>query len=94
MSAHSASADRGGTLPEPPSLLLELYGLSATPETHPSVFYADRDPNALPTPTSSASSLRPYVTLTFAQSLDAKIAGAGGQQLLLSGKASMVMTHW
>ena len=37
---------------------------------------------------------RPYVTLTFAQSLDAKIAGANGQQLLLSGKESMVMTHW
>jgi 2,5-diamino-6-(ribosylamino)-4(3H)-pyrimidinone 5'-phosphate reductase len=37
---------------------------------------------------------RPYVTLTFAQSLDAKIAGANGQQLILSGKESMVMTHW
>jgi 2,5-diamino-6-(ribosylamino)-4(3H)-pyrimidinone 5'-phosphate reductase len=37
---------------------------------------------------------RPYVTLTFAQSLDAKIAGSGGQQLILSGKESMSMTHW
>ena len=37
---------------------------------------------------------RPYVTLTFAQSLDAKIAGQGGKQLILSGKESMVMTHW
>ncbi|KDQ15744.1 hypothetical protein BOTBODRAFT_108453 [Botryobasidium botryosum FD-172 SS1] len=37
---------------------------------------------------------RPYVTLTYAQSLDAKIAGAGGQQLILSGRESMVMTHW
>ena len=37
---------------------------------------------------------RPHVTLTFAQSLDAKIAGAGGHQLILSGKDSMVMTHW
>lgn len=36
----------------------------------------------------------PLVTLTFAQSLDAKIAGAGGQQLILSGKESMIMTHW
>ncbi|EPT03508.1 hypothetical protein FOMPIDRAFT_127947 [Fomitopsis schrenkii] len=36
----------------------------------------------------------PYVTLTFAQSLDAKIAGQGGKQLALSGKESMVMTHW
>ncbi|KAJ3894307.1 dihydrofolate reductase-like domain-containing protein [Lentinula edodes] len=36
----------------------------------------------------------PFVTLTFAQSLDAKIAGKGGKQLILSGKESMVMTHW
>jgi len=33
------------------------------------------------------------VTLTFAQSCDAKIAGKNGQQLLLSGKESMLMTH-
>jgi 2,5-diamino-6-(ribosylamino)-4(3H)-pyrimidinone 5'-phosphate reductase len=37
---------------------------------------------------------RPYVTLTFAQSIDAKIAGAGGKQLILSGEESMRMTHW
>lgn len=37
---------------------------------------------------------RPKVTLTFAQSLDAKIAGLGGKQLVLSGRESMVMTHW
>jgi 2,5-diamino-6-(ribosylamino)-4(3H)-pyrimidinone 5'-phosphate reductase len=37
---------------------------------------------------------RPFVTLTFAQSLDGKIAGAGGKQLALSGHESMVMTHW
>lgn len=37
---------------------------------------------------------RPKVTLTFAQSLDAKIAGVGGKQLALSGRESMVMTHW
>ncbi|KAF9454161.1 dihydrofolate reductase [Macrolepiota fuliginosa MF-IS2] len=37
---------------------------------------------------------RPHVTLTFAQSLDAKIAGQHGKQLILSGKESMVMTHW
>ncbi|KAF9502247.1 bacterial bifunctional deaminase-reductase [Pleurotus eryngii] len=36
----------------------------------------------------------PRVTLTFAQSLDSKIAGQGGQQLILSGKESMIMTHW
>lgn len=77
-------------LPSPPKLLLDLYGLSPTAETHPSVFYPDR---VLPTP-SLSHTLRPFVTLTFAQSLDAKIAGAGGQQLILSGKDSMVMTHW
>ena len=37
---------------------------------------------------------RPNVTLTFAQSLDAKIAGVGGKQLILSGRESMIMTHW
>lgn len=37
---------------------------------------------------------RPVVTLTFAQSLDAKIAGKGGRQLLLSCPESMLMTHW
>lgn len=37
---------------------------------------------------------RPKVTLTFAQSLDAKIAGIGGKQLRLSGSESMLMTHW
>ena len=45
-------------------------------------------------PTADPLSWRPYVTLTFAQSLDAKIAGANGKQLILSGKESMIMTHW
>lgn len=36
----------------------------------------------------------PRVTLTFAQSLDGKIAGRNGKQLILSGKDSMLMTHW
>jgi riboflavin biosynthesis pyrimidine reductase len=35
-----------------------------------------------------------WTTLTFAQSLDGKIAGINGQQLILSGKESMLMTHW
>ncbi|KAI0756248.1 bacterial bifunctional deaminase-reductase [Daedaleopsis nitida] len=80
-------------LPEPPTILQELYALSSTPETHLSVFYPDRDPSTHPSPASSATH-KPFVTLTFAQSLDAKIAGAGGKQLILSGKESMVMTHW
>ncbi|KAI9510825.1 dihydrofolate reductase-like domain-containing protein [Russula earlei] len=37
---------------------------------------------------------RSRVTLTFAQSIDAKIAGTGGRQLFLSGEESMKMTHW
>ncbi|GAA5831234.1 hypothetical protein JCM3766R1_002977 [Sporobolomyces carnicolor] len=36
---------------------------------------------------------RPFVTLTYAQSMDAKIAGAGGKQLILSGPESMKLTH-
>lgn len=35
-----------------------------------------------------------HITLTFAQSLDGKIAGVGGKPLALSGKESMTMTHW
>ncbi|GAA6007209.1 hypothetical protein JCM11491_003045 [Sporobolomyces phaffii] len=35
----------------------------------------------------------PFVTLTYAQSLDAKIAGKAGKQLILSGKDSMGLTH-
>ncbi|KAM6498700.1 Dihydrofolate reductase-like domain containing protein [Amanita muscaria] len=42
----------------------------------------------------STPDTRPLVTLTFAQSLDAKIGGKDSQQLLLSGKESMLMTHW
>lgn len=38
-------------------------------------------------------SIRPHVTLTFAQSTDAKIAAIPGKQLILSGHESMQMTH-
>ncbi|TFK41816.1 dihydrofolate reductase-like domain-containing protein [Crucibulum laeve] len=41
-----------------------------------------------------SSRTRPFVTLTFAQSIDAKIAGENSTQLILSGKESMLMTHW
>jgi len=47
-----------------------------------------------PYATAEAPPDRPLVTLTFAQSVDAKIAGINGQQLILSGKESMIMTHW
>lgn len=36
---------------------------------------------------------RPFVTLTYAQSLDGKIAGPGGRQIRLSGAESLVLTH-
>ncbi|RGB31695.1 dihydrofolate reductase-like domain-containing protein, partial [Rhizophagus diaphanus] len=36
---------------------------------------------------------RPFVTLTYAQSLDGKISGIGGKQLRLSCEESMIMTH-
>ncbi|KAI9056975.1 bacterial bifunctional deaminase-reductase [Trametes sanguinea] len=80
------------TLPQPPALLLDLYGLSTATTEHPSIFDPSRE-TTLPTPHTTDTG-RPYVTLTFAQSLDAKIAGAGGKQLILSGKESLVMTHW
>jgi 2,5-diamino-6-(ribosylamino)-4(3H)-pyrimidinone 5'-phosphate reductase len=44
-------------------------------------------------PPSPASSSRPGVTLTFAQSLDARIGRRDGKQLILSGDESMAMTH-
>ncbi|KAF8640431.1 hypothetical protein AX17_000096 [Amanita inopinata Kibby_2008] len=44
-------------------------------------------------PLSPPPQSRPLLTLTFAQSLDAKIAGAHSQQLILSGNDSMLMTH-
>ena len=55
----------------------------------------DVQPGTMPLPDLvPADTTRPYVTLTFAQSIDAKIAGAGGKQLILSGEESMKMTHW
>jgi len=35
-----------------------------------------------------------HVTLTYAQSLDGRIAGKDGHQLRLSGDESMLLTHW
>jgi len=43
---------------------------------------------------SPATKTRPHITLTWAQSLDAKIAGPGGARVTLSGEESMLMTHW
>jgi hypothetical protein len=69
----------------PPQILADTLG---TPSE-------DVEPGKDPLPDLVPSdSTRPYVTLTFAQSIDAKIAGAGGKQLILSGEESMKMTHW
>jgi 2,5-diamino-6-(ribosylamino)-4(3H)-pyrimidinone 5'-phosphate reductase len=54
----------------------------------------DTNLGTAPLPLVPADTTRPYVTLTFAQSIDAKIAGAGGKQLIISGEESMKMTHW
>ncbi|KFH68601.1 riboflavin biosynthesis protein RibD domain-containing protein [Podila verticillata NRRL 6337] len=43
--------------------------------------------------TIKGSTNAPFVTLTFAQSLDGKIAGSQGRQLILSGAESMKATH-
>lgn len=37
---------------------------------------------------------RPYVTLSYAQSLDGSIAARGGSPLLLSGVQSLILTHY
>jgi hypothetical protein len=69
----------------PPEILTSTLGAlpaDAQPGTAPLLDFVPSD------------STRPYVTLTFAQSIDAKIAGAGGKQLILSGEESMKMTHW
>ncbi|GAA5974053.1 hypothetical protein JCM11641_008236 [Rhodosporidiobolus odoratus] len=42
---------------------------------------------------SSTPRTKPFVTLTYAQSLDGKIAGKGGKQIRLSGAESMNLTH-
>lgn len=42
---------------------------------------------------SSLNLNRPFITLTYAQSLDGKIAGIGNQQIMLSGPESMKLTH-
>lgn len=40
-----------------------------------------------------AQSIRPFVTLSYAQSIDGSIAAHSGEPLLLSGEESLVMTH-
>ncbi|KZO96351.1 hypothetical protein CALVIDRAFT_113718 [Calocera viscosa TUFC12733] len=44
-------------------------------------------------PSQQNTRVRPHVTLTYAQSLDGKIAAAHGRPLKLSGRESWMMTH-
>ncbi|KAL6307679.1 dihydrofolate reductase-like domain-containing protein [Sparassis latifolia] len=88
----SPSGDLQETIPAAPGFLLETFSLSSDADDLVSVYTGD-DETHRRTP-DSPDPTKPYVTLTFAQSLDAKIAGAGGKQLVLSGNESMVMTHW
>ncbi|KZT08650.1 bacterial bifunctional deaminase-reductase [Laetiporus sulphureus 93-53] len=76
------------TPPELPPFLRQVYDYG-----HSTCLYDETQQDDAPT-LSSSSSARTYVTLTFAQSLDAKIAGPDGKQLALSGRESMIMTHW
>lgn len=46
-----------------------------------------------PPPSPAKPRTKPFVTLTYAQSLDGKIAAQGGTQLQLSGPDSMRLTH-
>lgn len=78
-------------VPSPPPFLRQVYDLRGGDGLHS--LNAGRERSRDPPPSTHKQG-GPYVTLTFAQSLDAKIAGQGGKQLALSGKESMVMTHW
>ncbi|THH33137.1 hypothetical protein EUX98_g1033 [Antrodiella citrinella] len=77
---------------KPPSILFNTLFRADTDWDHVSLYDPDDD-RPVPSPMAD-DTRRPWVTLTFAQSLDAKIAGEAGKQLILSGKESMVMTHW
>ena len=79
-------------IPAPPRILLDSF-FSSTEDLTGITLYTREDNVQFPTPKSPDDS-KPYVTLTFAQSLDAKIAGKDGKQLALSGKESLIMTHW
>ncbi len=81
-------------IPRPPEFLVTSLGPFTANDSLAISTYVAEDPSKLIRTPISPDDSRPYVTLTFAQSLDAKIAGKGGKQLALSGKDSLVMTHW
>lgn len=79
-------------MPTPPRFLIDsLFGTEDDLEDVS--LYHGHNASEIRTPRGPDNS-KPFVTLTFAQSLDAKIAGRNGKQLILSGKESLVMTHW
>lgn len=84
-------------LPAPPQILLDSLFTTSQDLSGLSLYTGDNSSSSstaqFPTP-KSPDDARPYVTLTFAQSVDAKIAGKNGRQLALSGKESLIMTHW
>ncbi|KAF3768038.1 dihydrofolate reductase, partial [Cryphonectria parasitica EP155] len=51
-------------------------------------------PSSPPPPRPSPSPRQPFLTLTYAQSLDAQLASAPGLRTTLSGPASKAMTHY
>jgi GTP cyclohydrolase II len=51
------------------------------------------DLDLLTIPNDRAAQDRPFVTLSYAQSLDGSIAARSGEQLILSGAESLMMTH-
>lgn len=51
------------------------------------------EPKTITDQVSDTASNRPYVTLTYAQSLDGSLAGGNGHRLILSGEESLRMTH-
>ncbi|WVF67943.1 hypothetical protein IAT40_002705 [Kwoniella sp. CBS 6097] len=62
--------------------------MTAAAPTSPPSFLTEHIPSA------SATIDRPHITVTWAQSLDSKIAGPGGKRVMISGPESMLMTHW
>jgi len=53
----------------------------------------EEQPKAFAVPASGDTARMPYVTLSYAQSLDGSLAGGNGRRLILSGEQSMRMTH-
>lgn len=79
--------DDDDTLTFPPHHALQLEPYLPPPPQPPS-------PTSSTTTRSSHRDDRPYVTLTYAQSLDSQIAARPGARTLLSGPESKAMTHF